>query len=144
MAEKHRSCNLSMKLLYRSSRLQMFLKIGVLTDFAIFTGKHLCWSLCWIKLQTWPTAALWKRDSNTVVFLWILQNFYEQLFLQNTTGGCFCTLRTTVPEDIDRRNGKKDSHNKFSCNYMGSATQADRNSWISQYSDEKTFIICNA
>ena len=33
--------------LLRSSRLQMFFKIGVLKNFAIFTGKrkHLCWSL---------------------------------------------------------------------------------------------------
>ena len=30
---------------YRSSRLQMFFKIGVLKNFAIFTGKHMCWSL---------------------------------------------------------------------------------------------------
>ena len=29
----------------RSSRSQMFFKIGVLKNFAIFTGKHLCWSL---------------------------------------------------------------------------------------------------
>ena len=26
----------------RSSRSQMFLKIGALKNFAIFTGKHLC------------------------------------------------------------------------------------------------------
>ena len=36
---------------YRSSRLQMFFKIAPLKDFAIFTGKHLCWSLFSIKLQ---------------------------------------------------------------------------------------------
>ena len=34
----------------RSSRLQMFFKIGVLKNFAIFTEKHLCWSLFLIKL----------------------------------------------------------------------------------------------
>ena len=28
----------------RSSRSQMFFKIGVLKNFANFTGKHLCWS----------------------------------------------------------------------------------------------------
>ena len=36
---------------YRSSRSQMFFKIGVLKNFAMFTGKHLCWSLFLIKLQ---------------------------------------------------------------------------------------------
>ena len=35
----------------RSSRSQMFFKIGVLKNFANFTGKHLCWSLFLIKLQ---------------------------------------------------------------------------------------------
>ena len=32
-------------LTYRNSRSQMFFKIVVLKNFAIFTGKHLCWSL---------------------------------------------------------------------------------------------------
>ena len=36
---------------YRSSRPEMFCKKGVLKNFAIFTGKHLCWSLFLIKLQ---------------------------------------------------------------------------------------------
>ena len=35
----------------RSSRSQMFFKIGVLKKFAMFTGKHLCWSLFLRKLQ---------------------------------------------------------------------------------------------
>ena len=30
---------------YRSSRSQMFFKIAGIKDFAVFTGKHLCWSL---------------------------------------------------------------------------------------------------
>ena len=29
----------------------MFLKIGVLKNFVIFTGNHVCWSLFLIKLQ---------------------------------------------------------------------------------------------
>ena len=29
----------------RSNGLQIFFKIGVLKNFAIFPGKHLCWSL---------------------------------------------------------------------------------------------------
>ena len=31
------------------------------------------------------------KDSNTGVFPWSLQTFEEQLFLQNTSGACFCT-----------------------------------------------------
>ena len=140
MVEKYTSCNLITKLLYRSNRSQMFFKIGALTNFTIFTRKHLCWSLFLIKWQTWPSASLLKRDSNTGVFLWILRNFLEHLFLQDIT---FCTLDATVPENIGRRNGKKHNHNKFSNNYMGSPTQAAHNSWRSQYSDEKSLVTCN-
>ena len=47
----------------RSSRSQMFLKIGVLKKFAIFIGKHLCWCLFLIKLLGFRPATLFKRDS---------------------------------------------------------------------------------
>ena len=62
----------------------MFYKIGVLKTFAIFTRKHLCWSLFLINFQVFRSAALFEKDSNTDVFLWILQNFYEQLFYRTT------------------------------------------------------------
>ena len=35
----------------RSSRSQIYFKIGVLKNFAMFTGKRLCWSLFLIKIQ---------------------------------------------------------------------------------------------
>ena len=38
----------------RSSRSQMFFKIGVLKNFAIFTGKHLRWSLFLINKVAGP------------------------------------------------------------------------------------------
>ena len=41
----------------------MFFKIGVLKNFAISTGKHLCWGLFLTKLHP-----LSKRDPNTGVF----------------------------------------------------------------------------
>ena len=84
-----------------------------------FTGKNLCWSLFFIKLQLWEPATLlkkaptqvfsceicklfknnyfeehlWtsasklylKRDSNTVVFLWI----QEHIFCGGSMDGCF-------------------------------------------------------
>ena len=61
----------------------MFFKIGLLKNFAIFTGKHLCWSLL-IKLQVWrPAKRLQHRcfRVNIAKFLWIS-------FLQNTSIGC--------------------------------------------------------
>ena len=36
---------------FKSSRAQMFFKIGALKNSAVFTGKHLCWSLFLLKLQ---------------------------------------------------------------------------------------------
>ena len=47
----------------RSSRSQMFLKIGVFKNFTIFTGTQLCWSLFLIKLLGFRPATLFKRDS---------------------------------------------------------------------------------
>ena len=54
----------------------MFFKIGVLKNFAIFTEKHLCWSLFLRKLLVWRHVTLLKRDSNTGDFAWILQSFW--------------------------------------------------------------------
>ena len=59
----------------------VFCKKGALKNFAKFTGKHMYQSLFFNFIK--------KRDSGTCVFLWILRNFEEHLFLQNTSGGCF-------------------------------------------------------
>ena len=62
---------------------KIFFRIDVLKNFAIFTGRHLC---CYvgvpliIKLQAFSPATQLKRDSNTVVFLWILRNFLRAAF----------------------------------------------------------------
>ena len=47
----------------RSSPLQGTFKTGALKKFAMFTEKHLCLSLCLLKLQAWRPATLLKRDS---------------------------------------------------------------------------------
>ena len=61
----------------------MFYKKAVLDNFAIFTGKQLCWSLFLIKLQAFKLATLLKRDSNTGAFLCILQTYiYFEKHLQ--------------------------------------------------------------
>ena len=64
----------------RSSRSQIFFKIGIVKIFENFVVKHLCWSLFLIKLEVWRSAVLLKRDSNTGVFLWNMRNFEEHLF----------------------------------------------------------------
>ena len=51
---------------FRSSCSQIFIEISVLKNFAIFTGKHLCWSLFLRNLQVLKPASLLKRDFNKV------------------------------------------------------------------------------
>ena len=55
------SHNYFSKMRIRSSRSQMFFKIGVLKNFTNFTLKHLCWILFWIKLPAIRPATLLKR-----------------------------------------------------------------------------------
>ena len=47
---------------------------GILKNSANFTGKHLCWSLSFTKLQVFRPVKVIKRDSYTGVFLWNLRN----------------------------------------------------------------------
>ena len=71
----------------------MFFKIGVIKSFVNFTAKRLCWSHFLIKLQALRSATLFKKNSNTDIFLWNLPIF----FLQNTSDGClwkWCTWLT--------------------------------------------------
>ena len=65
-----------------SSRPEVFCKKGVLRTFANFLEKHPCQGLLLIKLQA---------------FLWILWNFWEHLFSQNTSGGCLYPLSKQFP-----------------------------------------------
>ena len=67
----------------RNSHQSCSVKKGVLKNFAIFTRKHLCWSIFLIKLQAISSATLLKTNSNRGVFLWILQNFRRTPILKN-------------------------------------------------------------
>ena len=60
----------------------VFYKKAVLKNFSIFKRKYLCLSFFLIKLPNFRSANLLKRDSNTGVFLWILQNFWKRLILK--------------------------------------------------------------
>ena len=89
-------------IIFRSSRMQMFFKTGVIRNFVIFTGKHLCWSIFLIKLRTLRPATLFQPHPQKILqhkwFLWKLRNFYEQVFSLNTSGGCFCQFdKVTAP-----------------------------------------------
>ena len=43
----------------------MFYKTAILKNFLIFTGKHLCWGLLFIKVATFRSLTVLKRDFNT-------------------------------------------------------------------------------
>ena len=58
-----------MSLSLRSSHSEVFCKIGVLRNFAKFTGKRLCESLFFNNVAGLRAATLLKRDSGTGVFL---------------------------------------------------------------------------
>ena len=62
-----------------------------LNFFANFTGKHLCWSLFFTKLQAFRPATLLKIDSYTSVFLWNLRNSEERLFWRTYERLLLCT-----------------------------------------------------
>ena len=61
----------------RTSRLQMFFKIGVLTNFAIFTENTSAGVSFW--KSCWPATSL-KRDSNAGVFCEYCKTFKNSFF----------------------------------------------------------------
>ena len=75
----------------RSSRLQMFFKIGVLKSFANFTGKHLCLSFFLKNLHAEGLQLYLKKTPNQVFFCEVCEIFKNTSFLHNYSGDCFCT-----------------------------------------------------
>ena len=70
----------------RSSCSQIFFKIIVRKNFAIFTRKHLCWRLFLIKLQVFRPATLLKRDFKDRCFPVNIAKFLRTAFSRNTDG----------------------------------------------------------
>ena len=70
----------------KSSRPQMFFEIGVLENFAIFTGKHLYRSLFLLELQALRT---YKKETPTQVFSCECCKIFMKAFLEDASGGCF-------------------------------------------------------
>ena len=65
--------------------LQQSYKTSILKKFAIFAGKYLCWSLFLINFV--------KRRLQHRCFPVNIAKFLRTAFLQNTSGGCFYSLR---------------------------------------------------
>ena len=53
---------------FKSSQRRCFIQKAVLNVFAIFTGKHLCWSLLSLKLKPWRPAVLLKKTPTEVFY----------------------------------------------------------------------------
>ena len=69
----------------RSSCSQIFLKISVLKNFAIFTGKHQCWSPFYRKLQVLKPAQVYQKETPTQVFSCEYCEIFKNSFLYRTT-----------------------------------------------------------
>ena len=82
---------------YRSSRSQIFFKIGILKNFANFTRKHLYWSLFLIKLQIWRLANLLRRDFNTGAMRKKLQKQSFAHILQKRCSSKFREFHRKIP-----------------------------------------------
>ena len=69
-----------------------------LKNFAIFTGKHLCWSLFLIKLklQAFRPATLLKRDSNTDVSCEYCETFKNSFFYKTPPVDVFGSQRISI------------------------------------------------
>ena len=61
--------NSAVYLNFHRGSTQMFFKRGVLKNFTIFIGKHLCWGILFNKVAGLKACNFIKRDSDTGVFL---------------------------------------------------------------------------
>ena len=66
--------------LFRSSRSQVFFKIGVLKNFPKFTGKHLLWIFFLIKLQARRPATVLKKRFQYMCFRVNIAKFLRKAF----------------------------------------------------------------
>ena len=74
----------------------MFCKKGVLRNFAKFTGKYLSQGLFFNKVGCLRPATLLKNRLWYRCFPVNFAKFLKHLFLKNTSGGCFCFVKTPL------------------------------------------------
>ena len=68
---------------------EVFYKKAVFKNFAIFTGKHLCWSLFLIKLQALWRGTLFKKRHQHRCFPINIAKFLRTPFWRTFANGCF-------------------------------------------------------
>ena len=74
----------------------MFFEIGSLKNFAIFTGKHLCWGLFLIKLQIFRPATFYKETTTQVFHVDVAKFLRTASFIERTAPVAVPDSRTTV------------------------------------------------
>ena len=76
---------------FRSSHRRCSVEKGVLVELSQNSQENTCARVSSLKkLQAW--GLYYKKDTGTVVFLWILQNFKEHLFYRTSPNDCFWYL----------------------------------------------------
>ena len=70
--------------IYRSTRLKLFFKIDFLKNLAIFTGKHLCWSLFLIKYRSEGVQQLYYKETQIQVFSCEYSEIFKNRFFYRT------------------------------------------------------------
>ena len=80
-------------------RREVFCKSQVLKNFAKFTGKHLCQSLFFNKVVGLKPATLLKMRLWHRCFSVNFKNFYEHVFLKNTSGGYSSACKYYLPQN---------------------------------------------
>ena len=88
--------------LNKSSRSQIFFKIGALSNIAKSTGKHLCWSFFLMKVACLKAYNFIKKRFQHRCFPMNIAKFLRALFLQNTCCVCFCLKIRNVFRSIDK------------------------------------------
>ena len=80
---------------YRNSRSQMFFKIGVLKNFAVFIGKHLCWSLIFNRVADFRPATILKKRLEQMFYCKYCKIFKNTCFEEHlrTTASATCCSR---------------------------------------------------
>ena len=73
------------KALYRTSHRRCSIKRSLGKSFAIFTGKHLCWSLFSIKLRL----QLYQKETSTQVFSCKYCDIFSNIFFATPMDDCF-------------------------------------------------------
>ena len=85
---QHYPNNFFRQLVLQKQPPEVFYKKDVLTNFTKFTEKHLCQGL------------FFNKVAGTGVFLWILWNYWEHLFLQSTSGRLLQVLQLFIANTI--------------------------------------------